>query len=147
GFMVADLLHQQDATSGVWRVDGEGLVADTRLAGARALLLKPSTFMNGSGRAVAPLASFHKLTGEQVVVVHDELDLPFGRVRVKYGGGDGGHRGLRSITSCLGTDEYLRVRAGIGRPSAIFQGDISDFVLQAFAPSEGDELAKLLERA
>ena len=147
GFMVADRLLKRDALNSTWRVAGEGLLADATLAGSQALLLKPATYMNGSGRAVAPLALFHKLAGEQLIVVHDELDLPFGCVRIKFGGGDGGHRGLRSITAALGCNEYLRVRAGIGRPSAIFQGDISDFVLQAFAPSEDDELAKLLDRA
>jgi len=145
--MVVDRLLSQGAVGPTWRVDGDGLRSDVTLGQAPAVLLKPTTFMNGSGRAVAPLATFYKLAGEQLIVVHDELDLPFGRVRVKYGGGDGGHRGLRSITGALGTNQYLRVRAGIGRPSAIFQGDISDFVLQAFAPSEGDELAKLLDRA
>lgn len=100
-------------------------------AGPLALLI-PTTYMNLSGDAVGPAAGSLKATRAQVLVVHDDLDLPFGTVRGKIGGGSGGHNGLRSITQGLGADDYLRVRIGIGRPPPQFRGDQADWVLMAF---------------
>src|SRR5260370_19281187 len=102
-------------------------VAAGRLAGFPVTLAKPLSFMNLSGRPVAALRSFYKIPPERIVVVHDELDLPFGALRLKQGGGDNGHNGLRSVTAALGTPDYLQVRLGIGRPPG--RMDPADFVL------------------
>lgn len=109
-------------------------------------LLVPTTYMNLSGDAVGPAAGSLKARPEQVLVVHDDLDLPFGVVRGKVGGGTGGHNGLRSITSRLGSGDYLRIRIGIGRPPAEFRGDQADWVLMAFSEPAG-EVDDMLARA
>jgi PTH1 family peptidyl-tRNA hydrolase len=102
--------------------------------------------MNLSGDSVQPAQAFHKIPLEQVVVIHDELDLPFGDVRLKVGGGHAGHNGLRSIIERSGAG-FVRVRFGIGRPPASFKGDVADFVLNDFASAETAALAPLIERA
>jgi len=124
----------------------EGQFAECVRAGERVGVLKPETFMNASGRSVGSALSFFGLTPASLLVVHDELDVPFGELRLKLGGGDGGHRGLRSITAELGEPNYGRLRVGIGRPPAHFQGDVADFVLQAFALEERSELTRVLGR-
>jgi PTH1 family peptidyl-tRNA hydrolase len=115
------------------------------LAGQAVVLAKPRSYMNESGGPVVAAARFYKIAPEQIVVVHDELDLPFGGLRLKRGGGDGGHNGLRSITSALGSREYVRVRFGIGRPPG--RQDPADFVLREFAPPERKDLAYHVDRA
>ncbi|HEX3650015.1 MAG TPA: aminoacyl-tRNA hydrolase, partial [Pseudonocardiaceae bacterium] len=120
-------------------------VATGRLAGWPVTLAKPQTFMNLSGGPVASLRSFYKLPPERIVVMHDELDIPFGTIRLKLGGGDNGHNGLRSITKSLGTKEYYRVRVGIGRPPG--RMDPADFVLRDFSGVERRELAFVIDRA
>ncbi len=120
-------------------------VLEGRLAGRRVVLAKPRTFMNLSGAAVAGLQRYYKVPTEQVIVVHDELDLPFGSLRLKLGGGDNGHNGLRSISGSLGSRDYLRVRFGIGRPPG--RQDPAEFVLRDFAASERRVLDDLLEQA
>ena len=110
-------------------------------------LLKPETFMNLSGRSVRAAMACFEVALERLLVVHDELDLPFGELRLKAGGGDGGHRGLRSITGELASPSYGRLRIGIGRPPPDFQGDIADFVLQAFALEEAGMLDTVLAGA
>ena len=144
GFMVADLLAAR-AGSGFRRDKSRAQAASGRLAGLPVTLAKPTTFMNLSGGPVAALAGFYKIPPERVVVVHDELDLPFGTIRLKLGGGDNGHNGLRSVTGGLGTREYYRVRVGIGRPPG--RQDPADFVLTDFRPAERKELALVLELA
>jgi PTH1 family peptidyl-tRNA hydrolase len=119
-------------------------VADGRLAGIPVTLAKPRTYMNTSGGPVAALASFYKVPAERVVIVHDELDIPFGAVRLKLGGGDNGHNGLRSITRSLGTNAYNRVRIGIGRPPG--RMDAAAFVLRDFSTTERKELPLLIDR-
>jgi peptidyl-tRNA hydrolase, PTH1 family len=119
-------------------------VAVGRLAGHPVTLAKPQTFMNLSGRPVAALRTFYKIPVEHIVVIHDELDLPFGAIRVKQGGGDNGHNGLRSVTAALGTRDYLRVRVGIGRPPG--RMDPADFVLHDFSAAERKALPDVLER-
>ncbi|MGY1914639.1 aminoacyl-tRNA hydrolase [Blastococcus sp. SYSU DS0973] len=121
-------------------VAGEG-----RLAGRRVVLGQPLTYMNESGGPVRGLLDYHKLSPEQLVVVHDELDIPFGAVRLKRGGGEGGHNGLRSITRSTGTKDYLRVRVGIGRPPG--RQDPADFVLKDFSAVERKELDLLIAEA
>jgi PTH1 family peptidyl-tRNA hydrolase len=144
GFLVADELAGRAGArfrAGRFRA----AVAEGRLAGQSALVVKPLTFMNESGAAVAGLARYHRLTPAAIVVVHDELDLPFETVRLKLGGGDNGHNGLRSITSHLGTRDYYRVRVGIGRPPG--RMDPASYVLRDFSAAERKELALLFDRA
>jgi len=144
GFMVLDLLAERDRArfkSHRARAD----VVEGRLETVRAVLAKPRTYMNESGGPVAALTKFYRTPVERLIVVHDDLDLGFGVLRVKQGGGDGGHNGLRSITKSLGTGDYLRVRVGIGRPPG--RMDPADFVLRDFAAAERADLAVHLERA
>jgi PTH1 family peptidyl-tRNA hydrolase len=121
-------------------VSGEG-----RLAGRRVVLARPLTYMNESGGPVRGLLDYHSLPPENLVVLHDELDISFGAVRLKRGGGEGGHNGLRSITRTTGTKDYLRVRVGIGRPPG--RQDPADFVLKDFSATERKELDLLLAEA
>ena len=152
GFMVADLLAERVGASWKSAARVKAAVAQGRLplnsgapGGPGAVLAKPLTFMNLSGGPVAGLVNFFKFETGQVVVVHDELDLPFGTLRLKRGGGEGGHNGLRSISQSLGSKDYLRVRFGVGRPPG--RMDAADYVLRDFAGTERDEVPVLLERA
>lgn len=113
--------------------------------GARVVLAKPRSYMNVSGGPVSGLLRFHRVPPEHVLVVHDELDLPFGEMRLKRGGGEGGHNGLRSISQSLGTRDYCRLRMGIGRPPG--RMDPADFVLRDFSGAERGELGVLLAEA
>jgi peptidyl-tRNA hydrolase, PTH1 family len=144
GFMVADELAGRIPAS-FKRDRGRALVATGTLVGTPVTLAKPLSFMNVSGGAVAGLRAFYKIPVERVIVVHDELDLPFGTVRLKTGGGDNGHNGLRSVTSALGSKDYHRVRVGIGRPPG--RMDPADFVLRNFTVTERTELPFLVDRA
>lgn len=110
-------------------------------------VLCPETFMNLSGDCVQPAQAFLKVTPREIIVIHDELDIPFGRVAIKVGGGHAGHNGLRSIIARLGTPDFVRVRVGVGRPPADFQGDVADFVLSDFSSAERPELASLVTRS
>ena len=130
----------------------QAAVAEARLGvlpggrpGPRAVLAKPTAYMNLSGGPVAGLVRFFSMPPENVVVVHDELDIPFGSLRLKRGGGEGGHNGLRDITKALGTKDYVRVRVGIGRPPG--RMDAADFVLRDFSTTERKELQFLLDDA
>jgi PTH1 family peptidyl-tRNA hydrolase len=121
-----------------------GRWAETRGPGGPVALLIPTTFMNESGRSVGPAAGSLRIAPEQVLVVHDEIDLPFGTVRGKRGGGHGGHNGLRSIDQGLGSRAYARVRIGVGRAGADFHGDEAAWVLSAFGEPK-DEVVTMLE--
>lgn len=144
GAMVADVLAQR--LGGRFSAHKAGAdVAEGRLAARRLAVAKPRSFMNISGPPAAAVARWFKVAPADVIVVHDELDLPFGTIRVKFGGGEGGHNGLRSLTTALGTREYLRVRVGIGRPPG--RMDAADFVLRDFAGAERKDLPLELERA
>ncbi|GGS90622.1 peptidyl-tRNA hydrolase [Planobispora rosea] len=116
-----------------------------RVAGAPAVLVKPLSFMNLSGGPVKAVADFYKVDPAHVIVVHDELDVPYGALRAKLGGGDNGHNGLKSITKSLGTRDYLRVRFGIGRPPG--RMDPASYVLKDFATAERKDLGFLVDRA
>jgi PTH1 family peptidyl-tRNA hydrolase len=143
GFLVADELA--DRMGGKFK--GRRSVADVlegRLAGARVALVKPRVFMNLSGGPVAGAVKFFKVPLENLVVVHDELDLPYGSVRLKLGGGENGHNGLRSVSKSLGSRDYHRVRFGIGRPPG--RMDPADFVLRDFSATERKELAFAVDR-
>ena len=118
-------------------VSGEG-----RLAGRRVVLARPTTYMNESGGPVRGLLDYHRLPVEDLVVVHDELDIAFAAVRLKRGGGEGGHNGLRSITRSAGSKDYLRVRVGIGRPPG--RQEAADYVLKDFSAVERKELGLLI---
>lgn len=126
-------------------LDGRLGVTAAGAPGPRVVLAKPSGYMNVSGGPVAALARFYDVPPERLLVVHDELDLPPGTLRLKRGGGEGGHNGLKDISARLGTKDYLRLRVGIGRPPG--RQDAADFVLRDFAPSERTELAVTLEEA
>ncbi|HEX3647303.1 MAG TPA: aminoacyl-tRNA hydrolase [Pseudonocardiaceae bacterium] len=144
GFLVADELA--DRVGGRFKSHRTNAdVLEGRLAGRRVVLAKPRSFMNLSGGPVAGLVRFFKVAPESVVVVHDELDVPFDAVRLKLGGGDNGHNGLRSITKSIGTKDYYRVRVGIGRPPG--RMDPADFVLRDFSGTERKELAFVIDRA
>ncbi len=144
GFLVADELAGR--IGGRFKSHKAGAdVLEGRLAGRRVVLAKPRSFMNLSGGPVAGLARFFKVSPESLVVIHDELDIPFDAVRLKLGGGDNGHNGLRSITKSLGTKDYYRVRVGIGRPPG--RMDPADFVLHDFSGTERKELAFVFDKA
>ena len=118
------------------------LAGEGRLAGRRVVLARPLTYMNESGGPVRGLLDYHRIDVADLVVIHDELDIPFADVRLKRGGGEGGHNGLRSVTRSVGTRDYLRVRIGIGRPPG--RQDPADFVLRDFSATERKELDLLL---
>jgi PTH1 family peptidyl-tRNA hydrolase len=143
GFMVLDELARR--VGGRFRSHKSGAdVLEGRLAGRRTVLARPRCFMNLSGGPVAGLARFFKVPPTDVVVVHDDLDLDHGVIRLKRGGGEGGHNGLRSISSSLGSRDYLRVRFGIGRPPG--RMDPADYVLRDFSSVERRELDLLVDR-
>jgi PTH1 family peptidyl-tRNA hydrolase len=144
GFMAADVLAARIGAR-FKRDRSRAVVAAGRLAGSPVTLAKPQSYMNLSGGPVASLRSFYKLPAEQIVVIHDELDIPFDTIRLKLGGGDNGHNGLRSVTSALGTRDYFRVRVGIGRPPG--RMDAADYVLHDFSATEKKILPEVLERA
>ncbi len=124
----------------------KGKVARGSVSGRDVRLLKPDTFMNLSGESVAPAAAFFHVEPSHVIAVHDELDVPFGDVRLKVGGGHGGHNGLRSMISTLGTPEFVRMRVGIGRPPPGFKGEVADYVLGAWDGVESAMLGDVLQR-
>lgn len=144
GFMVLDELARR--VGGSFKAHrGRADVIEGRLADRRAILAKPKSYMNLSGGPVASLRDFFKVPSADIVVVHDELDIPFATLRLKLGGGDNGHNGLKSITQALGTRDYHRVRVGIGRPTG--RQDPADWVLTDFSPVERRELPFHLDRA
>lgn len=124
---------------------GNALVAEGRLGGERFILAKPLSFMNLSGGPTSALLKYYKLDASRLVVVHDELDIPFDTLRLKVGGGNGGHNGIRDIAAALGTPEFIRVRVGIGRPPG--RQDAASFVLKDFAGSERAALPTLISEA
>jgi len=144
GFVVGDLLAERIGAR-FKAHKGRCDVVEGRLSGAPVVLAKPKSYMNVSGGPVASIARFYKVPLARIAVVHDELDLPFGSLRLKRGGGDGGHNGLRSTTSALGSNDYARVRFGIGRPPG--RQDPAEYVLREFGPAERKELAFLVDRA
>lgn len=144
GFMVVDVLA--DRMGGRFRSHKtRAEVLEGRLAGRRVVLAKPRSFMNDSGGPVARLRDFFKVPLDRIVIVHDELDIPYGTVRLKQGGGAGGHNGLRSISKSLGSPDYLRVRFGVGRPPG--RMDAASFVLRDFSVAERRELELHLQAA
>jgi PTH1 family peptidyl-tRNA hydrolase len=143
GFLVLDVLA--DRVDGRFAAHkGRADILQTRVVGERVILAKPRSFMNDSGGPVASLVAFFKVPVDRVLVVHDELDLDFGRLRLKLGGGDNGHNGLRSLRRSLGSGEFFRARFGVGRPPG--RQDPADYVLRDFSSTERKELGVTLER-
>jgi peptidyl-tRNA hydrolase, PTH1 family len=143
GRMVAELLAQRMGAS-FKRHRSRADIAEGTLAGVPVTIGIPRSYMNLSGGPVAALRDFYKIPPERIVVVHDELDVPFGEIRLKRGGGAGGHNGLRSVSASIGSPDYSRVRLGIGRPPG--RMDPADFVLRDFSSAERKELPLLIER-
>jgi len=146
GFMVVDELARRLGAD-AFRDRFSGACARAEIAGEPAILLKPQTFMNDSGQSVQPAMAFFKVTPRELVVIHDELDIPFADVRLKIGGGHAGHNGLRSIMATTGTGDFGRVRIGVGRPPPDFRGEVASFVLSGFTAEERAALPAMLEKA
>src|SRR5690348_1675789 len=137
GSMVVDELARRHG--GSWRSKFSGRVAEIRLDGHKLALLKPETYMNESGRSVSAASAFFKVAPDAVLVVHDESDLELGRLQLRLGGGLAGHNGLRSVAQHLKTQEFLRLRVGIGRPERGDPRPLADWVLANFGPHEDAE--------
>ena len=138
GWMVVDELARRYGAS--WKGKFSGQLAEIRVDGHRVALLKPETYMNESGRSVGGAARFYKVEPDAVLVIHDEIDLDHGRLQARRGGGLAGHNGLRSIAAHLGSQEFLRLRVGVGRPG---RGDArapADYVLSPFTPDQDAEV-------
>ncbi len=116
-----------------------------KIAGKNVLLAMPQTYMNLSGNAVRELLAYFKIDKSNLIVIHDDLDLSFGTIRLKHGGGDAGHKGLKSITTCLGSADYMRVRIGIGKPSD--KSRVEDYVLERFGSEESVTLEQIIQSA
>ncbi|MBZ5711507.1 aminoacyl-tRNA hydrolase [Nannocystis pusilla] len=144
GFMAVDAWCEQATTSPSWSEKWKAQVATLGAGSARVVALKPQTFMNRSGQSVVPAAQFLRVPPAQILVVHDEVDFPLGRLAVKKGGGHGGHNGLRDILQLLGNGDFLRIRLGVGRP---VHGEVADHVLSDFLPDERVVVDELLARA
>ena len=150
GYLVVEELASRMGSTFRSHKTGRADVVEGRLGmpgapGPRVVLARPRCYMNESGGPVKALATFYKLEPEQLVVVHDEIDIPFGTLRVKLGGGDNGHNGLRSLRSALGTGDFYRVRAGVGRPPG--RQEVADFVLSNYSTTERKELPFQVDRA
>jgi len=137
GYLVVDELARRH--DGAWRSKFDGRLAEVRIDGHKVALLKPETYMNESGRAVASARKFFKLEPDAVLVVHDEGDLPLGRLQARVGGGLAGHNGLRSVAAHLGTPDFLRLRVGVGRPGRGDRRSLADFLLADFEPPDDRE--------
>jgi len=133
GWLVADELARRHG--GSFRSKFSGRVAEVRLGDLRLALLKPETYMNESGRSVGAAARFYKVPPEQTLLVHDDVDLEEGRLQARLGGGLAGHNGLRSIAQHLGTNDFLRLRIGVGRPARGDPRPVADYVLAPFEPT------------
>jgi PTH1 family peptidyl-tRNA hydrolase len=135
--MVVDELARRHG--GSFKAKFRGRIGDVRLDGARVGLLKPETYMNESGASIQAAAAFHKVAAERILVVHDDVDLATARLQARLGGGLAGHNGLRSIAQRLGTQEFLRLRIGVGRPERGDPRPVADYVLSAFDPADDPE--------
>lgn len=143
GFLVVEQLAQQ--LGATWQKKPLLELAEARVGTGKLFLLKPLTFMNSSGAAVAPLMRFQKFDPSQLLVIHDDLDLPFGRVRIRTGGSSGGQNGVKDLVEKLGTDQFVRLKLGIDRPPA--QWSVVNWVLSNFQPSEASLLEGVLRVA
>ncbi len=144
GFMLLDSIAEKFEGFGPFRTKFESHISEGKIKNTKILLLKPQTYMNLSGQAVVKAAHFYKIMPDHIVVFHDEVDLPSGEIRVKLGGGNAGHNGLKSIQSSLSTPDFWRVRIGVGRPP--MGGDVSNHVLGDFSSSDKEWLEKTLQK-
>lgn len=142
GFDVVERLRERSGAG--WQQKFKGEYTRATVAGEPCILLKPLTYMNRSGISVGLAKEFFKIAPEEIVVAHDEVDLPFGRLRVKDGGGHAGHNGIRSLVESLGTRDFARVRVGVGRPG---HGELADYVLSRWSAEERKWLADLVDRS
>ena len=146
GQMVIDeLASRLGGSFKVHKTRAQVLESRLRPGGPRVVLAKPLTYMNTSGGPVAGLAKFYDIPAERVIAVHDEIDIPFAALKLKIGGGEGGHNGLRDMSKALSTKDYYRVRVGVGRPPG--RMDAASYVLKPFSSTEGKELPFLLDDA
>lgn len=145
GYMVADVLAARMGGSWKKHKSGRADVVEGRLAGERVVLGRARSYMNESGGPVSTLAKFYGVEPDHVIAIHDELDIDFGMLRIKQGGGDNGHNGLKSIRQSLDSGEFFRVRVGIGRPPG--RQDVHDFVLKAYTSTERKDLPTYIEEA
>ena len=143
GWLVVDEVARRQG--GSWRSKFSGMLSETRLGDLRLALLKPETYMNESGRSVGAAMRFFKVEAESLLVVHDDVDLETGRLQARRGGGLAGHNGLRSLAQQLGTQDFLRLRIGVGRPGRGDPRSVSDWVLSGFGPE--DDVGTLVSRA
>jgi PTH1 family peptidyl-tRNA hydrolase len=137
GWMVVDELARRHGAS--FRSKFSGRLAEARVDESRVALLEPETYMNESGRSISAAARFFKVAPDSVLVVHDDVDLEVGRLQARLGGGLAGHNGLRSIVQALGTQDFLRLRIGVGRPERGDRRPVSDYVLSPFSPEDDAE--------
>jgi len=144
GFMAVEALFESSGPS--WTEKWDARVARLDLAACQVLVVEPQTFMNLSGFAVVRAAGFYRIPPEDIAVIHDDIDLPLGKVMVKVGGGDGGHKGVRSVIEQLGTRDFVRVRVGVGRPEG-FGPEVVDYVLQRFSDAEEQDLSEAVKTA
>lgn len=142
GWLVLDSLF--DISSKQWKSKFKGSYTDTTINNEKVFFLKPETFMNLSGESVASLCQFFKIKPQEILVLHDELDIPFGQIHFKQGGGLAGHNGLKSMAQVLGNQDFYRMRIGIGRPA---RGSVSSWVLSNFPPEQDTELGVVLEKS
>lgn len=145
GFMVIDKLAEDCGAGWNLKKDLKSEVAITSVKKQEVILAKPQTYMNSSGQAVRALMDFYKLSPEDITIVYDEIDIPFGEIRVKVGGSDAGHNGIKSVITHIG-DGFRRIRIGVG-PKTPSEMDLADFVLQDFSKSEAKKLPEIIERA
>ncbi|MGH1455551.1 MAG: aminoacyl-tRNA hydrolase [Alphaproteobacteria bacterium] len=146
GFMAMDSIASEYPAFSAFKNKFQGEISEGRLGNQKILLLKPQTYMNNSGQSVVKASQFYKIDPDKIIVFHDELDIPASEIRVKQGGGNAGHNGLKSIQSHLGTADFWRVRMGIGRPPHK-EASVSNFVLDDFSKVERDWLDRYLELA
>lgn len=140
GFMAADEIHSRYNFS-PFRSKFSGLIAEGQIEGEKVYLLKPQTFMNLSGNSVVQAANFYKILPENIVVIHDDMDLPTEKIKAKRGGGSGGHNGIKSIDSCI-TPDYNRIRIGVGHPLNKSEENVVNHVLSAFSKTDKENIEK-----
>ena len=142
GFMLVDALAEQLGATD-WRERSEALVAEARIGAEKVLLVKPQTYMNESGRAVGPLMQFYKLPPEDLIVCHDDMDIPCGTIRIRKKGSAGGHNGIKSILAHVGDEHFTRVRVGIGRPAPGWT--VVNHVLAPFAAEDAPKIQEAIK--
>lgn len=144
GFLAIDALAKSLGVS-LGKVQSKALVGQGKIGASKVILVKPQTYMNLSGQAVSGLLNFYKINTEHLIVIHDDIDLPFGTIRIRPGGGSAGQRGVKSIIEKVGTQEFARMRLGVGRPPG--QMDAAAYVLQPFTKEDEEFLVNFLSKA